>query len=327
MNRLLLIGPSFFDYMTIIKTEIEKRGYIVDYVDDRPKFGFFGKAFLRLFPKKMLFFVDRYVNQIIKEFSPFRYNKVLVILGQSFNKSHILKLKKNFKNSEFVYYAWDSSRNFKNISEIFPLFDRSYTFDEIDSKNNNNFKFLPLFYSYNNGSEFSDKKKRALLFMTIKKGKMEYINKISKCINGIIPLDKTLFLQSRLVFLYYKLTDRSFRNCKMKDFVYKRTSYKNALKTINEYKFIIDIPMKNQTGLTIRTFEALALNCKIITSNQYIKFYDFYNQDNIFIYNEDLNKSNLDTFLSSNDYEQIDLTHYSLDSFISVLLGEQNEGC
>ena len=40
---------------------------------------------------------------------------------------------------------------------------------------------------------------------------------------------------------------------------------------------------KDQTGLTLRALEALFFRKKIITDNQDIKKYDFYNENNIYV--------------------------------------------
>ena len=321
MKRVLLIGPNFFEYMSIIKNEMEKHGFIVDYVDDRPKTGILGKAFLRLFPKQMKFFVDRYVKKTINDYSQNKYKKVVVILGQVFNESHINLFKKAFTGAEFVYYARDAVKNFNNIAKIYPLFDRSYTFDMEDSKIYADFKFLPLFYTFTNDSNFDNKDNKALIFMTIKKGKMQFVNEIITNLSKFITIEKRLFFHFILVFFFYKITDSSFKWCKMSDFVYKRLNYKESLELMNRYKYVVDIPMKNQNGLTMRTFETLALNSKLITTNSSISDYRFYNSNDVFIYNSN-NHDELNEFLKSNEFVKCDLRNYSLSNFVEELLGK-----
>lgn len=323
MSRLLLIGPNFFEYMLVLKHEIEQKGYKVDYVDDRPKFGLLGKSLLRLFPSKMGFFVDRYVDNIIANYSSFKYDKILVILGQSFNQNHVKKLKSVFKDSVFIYYARDSVKNFKNIKDIYGLFDYAYTFDPDDALKLKNFTFLPLFFSptYIKKKDFVDKTNKALLIMTIKKGKLEHISPIINVLKkSEIQYKPYLFLQSRLVYLYYKITDKSFRNYKCKDFIYKRLPYQQCLSLMNDYKYIIDIPMAGQKGLTIRTFETLNLQSKLITTNCDITKYDFYSDKDILVFNEKTSESNLNSFFSSNNFENLNLEKYSVSSFLDVLL-------
>ena len=54
----------------------------------------------------------------------------------------------------------------------------------------------------------------------------------------------------------------------------------NFLEDVN---FIIDINHPKQTGLTMRTFEALSASKKLISTNHYLKNYTFYNENNICI--------------------------------------------
>ena len=50
-----------------------------------------------------------------------------------------------------------------------------------------------------------------------------------------------------------------------------------------ESKCILDLVSGNQTGLSLRPFDALFLKKKLVTNNEYIKHFDFYNPANIYI--------------------------------------------
>ena len=50
---------------------------------------------------------------------------------------------------------------------------------------------------------------------------------------------------------------------------------------------ILELTKKNQAGLTLRALEALFYEKKLITDNENIKEYDFYNSNNIFILKQD----------------------------------------
>ena len=55
---------------------------------------------------------------------------------------------------------------------------------------------------------------------------------------------------------------------------------------ISKSNVLIDIQKKNQTGLSFRVFEALGFSKKLITNNQDIVNYDFFNKNNIFVISE-----------------------------------------
>ena len=316
MNSILLISPVFFSYSDIIKSEIEKKGFSVDFFDDRPPLSTFSKALIRKFPFLFNLKIKKYIDHIIYK-SKKKYSKVIVILGQLFDKQDIVRLKSNIEADEWVYYAWDSFANFKNIEEIYRLFDRSYSFDRSNCKSVEGLEFLPLFYTFKGSINFSEKKDRALIISTIKKGKMKATKQVINELEKFMTVDKYLFLQSKLVFLYFKLFDKGFKGMKMKDFKYTRLNYEKTIKLMDEYKYIIDVPMYRQVGLTIRTFEALALNCKLLTSNGDIVNYDFYNSSNIFIFNRD----NIKDFLSCGYETNCYILNYSASKFVERLLG------
>ncbi len=50
-------------------------------------------------------------------------------------------------------------------------------------------------------------------------------------------------------------------------------------------KCVLDIMPYNQTGYTMRTFEALASGCKLISNNEKLRNAEFFKDDFIHIYN------------------------------------------
>ena len=55
---------------------------------------------------------------------------------------------------------------------------------------------------------------------------------------------------------------------------------------IDESKALLDIHRTKQDGLSFRVFESLGKEKKLITTNKDIKNYDFYNEQNILIIDE-----------------------------------------
>lgn len=72
-------------------------------------------------------------------------------------------------------------------------------------------------------------------------------------------------------------------------FSHKGVSYKENIALLKTAKCLIDIKFTYHDGLSFRFFEALYYKKKLITNNESVKKYDFYNANNIFITNfEDL---------------------------------------
>lgn len=66
-------------------------------------------------------------------------------------------------------------------------------------------------------------------------------------------------------------------------FSHKGVSYKENITLLRTSKCLIDIKFSYHNGLSFRFFEALYYKKKLITNNESVKKYDFYNSSNIFI--------------------------------------------
>ena len=86
----------------------------------------------------------------------------------------------------------------------------------------------------------------------------------------------------------------------------KRISYLENLEILKKSKVVLDIKYKEQNGLTLRAYESLATGTKLITDNEDIRNYDFYDENNIKVIQmiEDIEKIPLDFFKTS--VEKID---------------------
>ncbi len=70
----------------------------------------------------------------------------------------------------------------------------------------------------------------------------------------------------------------------------------------SESACIVDIVSPNQTGLTLRPFDALFLRKKLLTNNPVIRDQDFYNSSNIFIL-QNMNLEGIEEFMKTPYYD------------------------
>ena len=94
-------------------------------------------------------------------------------------------------------------------------------------------------------------------------------------------------------------------------------AYSDYIHRVSNAKCILDITNKGQLGLTLRFMEALFFKKKIITNNKYVRNYDFYNNQNIFII-EDGNIDGIENFVHSNKQEiaKEQIEYYDLEKWI-----------
>lgn len=327
--KILLITPNFFNYPTKICEELKRMGHIVDWYDDRPSTNSFVKAIIRINKNYINFFIKKYFNKIYMEIKNKKYDKIILISGQSlsFSKEMLLKIKENQKNAEFILYQWDSLNNFEYIKEMKEVFDRCYSFDEKDVRDNDYLNFLPLFYvdTYENiGKEKKENYKYDCMFVgTAHPKKYKYISKISKELKNIYPNQFIyFFLPSKLVYIYRKLKNKEFKNAKINNFCYSAIKEKEMIDLIKNSKCILDSAQDNQNGLTIRVIETLGAKRKLITTNANIREYDFYKPENIYVYD---NKFDFNDIFFKSNYEEIDndiYKKYSLRNWLNELLNE-----
>lgn len=94
-------------------------------------------------------------------------------------------------------------------------------------------------------------------------------------------------------------------------------NYKDVIALIQKSECIIDIPQDNQDGITLRVLEALFFGRKLITTNPNIRNFDFYNSNNILVWNNPT-REEIDTFFNS-ELVTIDkriVRRYSFESWI-----------
>lgn len=313
-QNILVISPQFFGYENRIIQRLNELGANAVWIDDRPTNSVLGKVIMRycpiLYKNKIR---NHYRNNIHKTF-----NQILVISPESISLSIINLLKEQTKASKMILYMWDTFKNKKRAQPIFQYFDKCLTFDP-DDANYYNFIFRPLFFtSFGNDSSENIIKYDLSFIGTGHSDRVKIIEFLkNQC--RILNLNYYfyLYLQSPLIFILFKLFKKNLKNIKKSYFYYNAIPYEEYIKISEETNVILDLEHPKQKGLTIRTFEVLGKEKKIITTNQNIKFYDFFNENNIYI----LDRFNpiLDKNFFSKKYKKIsrDLYYkYSIDGLL-----------
>ena len=76
----------------------------------------------------------------------------------------------------------------------------------------------------------------------------------------------------------------------------KPVSFQDNILYSQQSSILADFVINVHKGLSFRVFEALGYQKKLITTNETVKFYDFYHPNNIFVYNGE-NNDELTEFL------------------------------
>lgn len=321
--------PDFFSYNKHIVAELTNMGYEVDYFSDRPDSNIIIKSLIRLNKKIVSGRIRKYENKILDAIKKNKYEKMIMIFGQSFDVSFVEKAKTINPAMELIYYAWDSIKLFPDIEKLSACFGKSFTSDLNDSLNVPHLHFLPLFYSRMYEAVGKEPRENcsydALFVGTIKNGKYKPLKALLKSLERLFKNNYVyLYLQSKLVFLYSKMKYKDFKGSKLNEFHYKKMPESELAALFAKSKFVIDILAGDQNSLTMRTIEALGAKRKLITTNKEIEKYDFFNPTNIYIYEEN-GEVDLKAPFFTEEYKGLDKTiyeKYSLRAWLKTILGD-----
>ena len=323
-KRILFIGTTFYTYHLMIIKELEAQGFVVDYYPDRPSERSLTKGLIKINKNLVKKQTTAYFDQIINDTRGNHYDKVFMIVGKVYTESMVLELKNVHKDAEFILYLWDSIKLYPFFKELIPLFNRAYTFDLDDSEGKYGLQFLPLFYHPEYAKIAEEKPQinydlvsictaHPIRYRIIK----ELFPKLKK--EGI-RIYSFLFI-NKLQYLYNKVFVRQFWLASKSEFNFKPLRNDEIIEIIKESNTVFDIPHEKQSGLTMRTIETLGAKRKLITTNKQISRYDFYDENNILILNDD-NFEEVSSFLKHEYHDLPELIYkkYSLSSWVTNII-------
>ena len=318
-KKVLFFAADLFGYQIEIKHKMEELGATVDYYDERPSNTFLTKALIRTNRDLLKFRITRYYQNINDQTCKKKYDYIFIIKGESVSTSILKMLRNSHPDAKVILYLWDSIKNNKNALKNLVYFDKILSFDKEDVKNHN-FIFRPLFYidAYKD-IDIPEKYMYDALFVgTTHSDRYIFVKKIEK---QLFHLNKTVFSYFffRSIFHYYqkKIFDYSFKDTSKENFHFAPLVSDKLLQLIYVSFAMIDTQHPNQSGLTIRTIEAIGAKRKLITTNQNISLYDFYDPANILIVDRN-NPIVTEEFLVS-PYKNIDKSIYDKYSITSWL--------
>ena len=317
--NILFLCPSSYSYDIIIN-ELKRHNNVYWY-EDGIKSNLFFKLLSRINKKILTNFFNIKWQKMCKHISSKNINKVILIFGALYiTEKNIILLKKSCPKAEFIYYAWDSFKNFPKPLNFISLFDRKYSFDKSDC-DKYNIKFLPLFYSMKR--QILTPQYDVSLIMTISKKKIEDLNFVESLLPKEVKRNFIIYIGSFLNI--FKVLKKIEFKIKLKNLIIRRLSSKKCNSVFLNSKVTIDIPLKGQNGLTQRTFDALYLERKIITTNKNIIKYDFYCPDNIFVVDKNTSYIPSEFFKVPFNLNYKISEKYSLETWINNILFDVNQ--
>ena len=285
-KRVLLLSVRYFDYENAIARQIRSCGAEVSFYDERPANSVFAKGMIRVKKSVYQTLINSYYRKILHEITTHHYDYLLVIRGEVVPTFFLAQFKQQNPNAYLIYYTWDSFKNNAHPLSILHFFDEKFTFDSQDAKRYN-LKFRCLFFmdQYAQLEDQSSTKTYSLLFLGTAHSDRYRISQqlVSWCSQNKLPTFTYYYCQSRFVYLYKKWFDPSFKSFTYSDLSFKPLKTEEIIDLYRKSSVILDINHPAQSGLTMRTFEALGARKKLMTTNPQILNYPFYNENNILL--------------------------------------------
>ncbi len=232
----------------------------------------------------------------------------IIVQDPLITKKYLEWLKKTQPKSKIHFLYGNMVGNAKHVTpNCIPEGITKWTFDMNDSK-----KYGIMLHSSGGYSTSYIGSKKAILYdvfyVGTDKGRGGYVCELEKQIN-MLGL-KTKFI----ITANGKLS-------KKKGYYSKPIPYSEVIEYDNASKSILNIVMPNQIGATMRDFESIFNSVKLITTNQSIKDYDFYKEENVFILGE-RNLSELPDFLNSpfQPIEEKILKKYTIPALVEEIV-------
>jgi hypothetical protein len=222
-------------------------------------------------------------------------------------------------------YCWDSTDNKRYLPNHFKFYDSVYTFD-LNDANKYELNFQPLFSSVNlHSKDLIEYEKRPydISFVgTVHSDRLNIISTLSK-FSKIYALNffTYCFVQGISIFFFRKLilfiSGKSFK-LRIKNL--NLSAYKELLL---QSRAMVEIHHPNQSGLTARALDTIFTSTKLISTNMLLTSYDFYEPQNIFIFDrKKFNFEGLVSFLNT-PFKPLNkkiTDQYRLETWLDIIL-------
>ncbi len=323
MKSVLFIPLGFYSYDDKIEEEIEKLGYEVTRFTPLGNYTVLDKVMNALTrgrhaEKKAYNRQKKYLLHCEKE-----YDYVFVIVGKNLDPEMFGEFKKKQTKAKFILYLWDDISRVKGYEKNKVYYDEIYSFD-LKNVEKPGIQYLPLFFTDMHEYGGEEKQYTLNMFGELHSDRIEIWDKVvSQC--HIDPRQCFLYLIATTAFQFFQALLPSNNPWMKWDYVHvKKTKFDRVTDIMKRSKAALDVQYASQTGLTIRTIESLAAHTKLITTNEYVKNYDFYEYGNICIIDRENPVIPPDFF--EKEYQEVPeeiVRKYSLQHWVSTMFDKE----
>ncbi|MEO7720508.1 MAG: hypothetical protein ABIS08_01175 [Pseudolysinimonas sp.] len=266
-SRALLIAPRFFGYEHDIAEAIRRRGYDVDFVDERPTNGSLGRALLRRGRGLLSRRINSYYRAQVAAGRTSGYDVVLVVKAEVVPRWFLERVRADSPGARLVLYTFDSIANSPNLVSVADIFDRRVSFEQGIAAGGVSFDHVPLFY----GPEYrplppgTNRDYDVAFVGTLHSDRFRFVQEIvGRFPNSFVHL----YVPARWYLSYLRLRDPRLRGLAPSQVSDRKLSRAEVADVFRRSRAVLDMQHENQSGLTMRSFETIASGAYLVTTNR-----------------------------------------------------------
>ena len=290
-KKIILIMPPDFGVYKVIEQNLRYMGFeqvtvispLFRYKTKDRILNFIQKTFLGNKDYKKQLIDDYYtaeVSQTLSSFAPKSIDYAIVIRPDKLDLKTIEKIHNTAH--KVVAYQWDGLARFPKVFKVINHFQRFFVFD-LEDYHRYRYQYpnlLPCTNFYFDMPEES---------VSVNENEVLYVGAYMKDrIQSLIRVVDALsqYNLNLNINLFYGRKTPPISHLHL-SFISKGISYAENLKITKKAAVILDIKTVEHNGLSLRIFEAIKYQKKLITDNKSIMQYDFYHPNNFYVIEDD----------------------------------------
>jgi len=320
MKNFLFISPDTFGYYKAISSAIARKDFNPIWLNQLPSTSVASRVFFRLAPDVARRLATRHFARELDKID--QVDRILIVKGEGVSEATIARMRARYPEAKIVFYLWDSLANVSGADRKIALCDAAYSFDPVDCDQNEGLEHLPLFHSKELRSA-AYKLGYAAFIGTLHSNRYQLIRALAEEIEKITGIASFLYFYypNRTLFSILKLVNKSFLKVRRSDVHFEPIPRDQYAAVNSEAEIAIDICHPKQSGLTMRSIEALGDGKKLITNNKTVRRYEFFRPENCYVIDGELGADFAD-FLNTPSQPQPDevVAKYYIDSWLQTLI-------
>ncbi len=282
-GRALLLFPlSFYSFGSVLEKTLTAIGYEVTLANDEYPANFFGKILGKL---GLFALLSRLTEREIRRsyLCGERYDLVVIVKGRGMGRSLLDAMRA--ADSRVVAYNFDSFPYNPSPLRWYRHADKYCTFDYVDADKH----ALPIVELFSSLPVEHEPKQIAYDLSAILRNhsnRLKYLDDVLM----LVPPGKNfiyIFEQNPVYFAFNFLRNPLLYIRYWKYVHFRALPYKDYVAVLKASDFTLDYAHPKQSGITVRCFEALSAQTKIITNNGFLKRNAFFNDANTIVFNRD----------------------------------------